>query len=149
MRARPAALALRHYLVVVAPEAAPRTVPIEGASLTIGRLPPCDLLLPGGEVSRQHCRIDVTAGEASITDLGSTNGTFIDGRRLVAPAPLRPGATIQVGACVLTYGREAVPAPAPAPAAVDDDVDGTLRVRVMPAVGRSPAGGNKSGNSAA
>ncbi len=147
MRARPRALMLRHYLVVAAPEAAPRTVPIEGASLSIGRLPPCDLLLPGGEVSRQHCRVDVAGGEASITDLGSTNGTFVDGRRLLAPAPLRPGATVQVGACVLTYGREAVPAPAPA--AADGDGDGTLRVRVMPAAGRPAAGGNKSGNSAA
>ena len=148
MRARPAALMLRHYLVVAAPEAAPRTVPIEGAGLTIGRLPPCDLLLPGGEVSRQHCRIDVAGGEASITDLGSTNGTFVDGRRLAAPAALRPGTTILVGACVLTYGREAVPAPAPS-AVAESDIEGTLRVRVMPAAGRVPAGGNKSGNSAA
>lgn len=142
-RARAPVLVTRHHLLVVAPDAAPRTVPITDAALVIGRQPPCGLLLPGGEVSRQHCRIDVAGGEATITDLGSTNGTFVDGRRLADPTALRPGAVIQVGACVLTYGREATPVVVEP----TGDPEGTIRVRVMPAAGRPL--GNKSENSAA
>ena len=126
LRARAAPVVVRHHLAIVAPEALAGTVPIAGAALTIGRLPPCDLLLPGAEVSRQHCRIEVAGGEARIADLGSTNGTLVDGQRIIAPTTLRPGATVQVGACVLTYGRETVPADD----AAEPEAERTMRGRL-------------------
>jgi len=77
--------------------------------LTIGRAPPSALLLEGPEVSRAHCRIDVDGNEVSITDLNSTNGTFIDNKRLSGSAPLSHGALLRIGNYVMTceYQSEA------------------------------------------
>lgn len=52
------------------------------SSVTVGRSPKTDLQIPHDSVSREHCRIDFIKGMFYITDLGSSNGTFIDGQRL-------------------------------------------------------------------
>ncbi|MDA8252276.1 MAG: FHA domain-containing protein, partial [Rhodospirillales bacterium] len=122
-----AAAQLRHELVVVMPGAPPRRVAIPASGLTIGRLPPCELLLPGSEVSRQHCRLELREGAALLTDLNSTNGTLVDGSRVVGSVPLAPGATLQVGVCRLTYERRAVAVEPPPEAAGER----TLRVRLV------------------
>ena len=78
-----------------------RVFPIqEGQVLTIGRLEGCDLCLPGqGNVSGRHCRIAMQAGQLTVTDLGSTNGTYVGGQRLAAnvPVALRGGSTVYLG----------------------------------------------------
>jgi hypothetical protein len=92
----------RHHLVVLEPESAARRVPLPAGSLTIGRAPPSTLLLAGPEVSRSHCRIDVEGDEVSVTDLNSTNGTFLDNQRLTESAPLPHAALLRVGNYVMT-----------------------------------------------
>ena len=62
----------------------------------IGRVD-AGVLLDDDEVSRYHAIVRVGDGGADITDLGSTNGTFVDGRRLTGRAPLVEGALIRVG----------------------------------------------------
>lgn len=52
------------------------------SSVTVGRSPQADLVIPHDSISRQHCQIELINGEFFITDVGSSNGTFIDGRRL-------------------------------------------------------------------
>jgi len=64
--------------------------------LVIGR--ECDgLLLADPQVSRRHLSLDVVDGRVVVTDLGSTNGSTLDGQRLLAPAPLDPGAVVRCG----------------------------------------------------
>jgi hypothetical protein len=92
----------RHHLVIVQPESAMRRVALPPGSLTIGRASPSGLLLEGPDISRSHCRIDVAGDEANITDLNSTNGTFVDDRRLNGTVPLPHGAQLRIGAYVLT-----------------------------------------------
>ena len=77
--------------MILQPESAVRRVPLPPGSLTIGRALPSALLLEGVEVSRAHCRIDVAGDEVSVTDLNSTNGTFLDNKRLAGTAPLLHG----------------------------------------------------------
>lgn len=74
--------------------------------LCIGRLPPNDLILFGAEVSRTHCRVDIVDGAAVVTDLGSTNGTFVDGVRTHHPTRLQPGAELRIGFYVWRYTCE-------------------------------------------
>ena len=103
---------VRHHLVILQPESAVRRVALTPGSLTIGRAPPCALLLEGPEVSRAHCRIDVQGDTVTVSDLHSTNGTFLDNKRLSGTAELVHGALLRIGGYVLTcqyqsvHGRE-------------------------------------------
>lgn len=74
------------YLEAVAGTAAGKTCPIrDGQSLLLGRGTECDIALSGeSNVSSKHCRIAMSGGELYITDLGSTNGTYVAGHRLNA-----------------------------------------------------------------
>jgi EmrB/QacA subfamily drug resistance transporter len=95
---------------------------VEGETV-IGREETADLTLSDstGEVSRRHAVIRWRGDTAWLEDLGSTNGTFLNGERLRGPQPLRVGATIRIGACTLEFTPDPVvemaPAPAPVPAA--------------------------------
>ena len=94
---------LAHALLIEEPENPPRRFPIPAAGVTIGRTAPADLVLDGGAVSRKHCRIELQGDDAILSDLGSTNGTQLDGEPLTAPTPLSDGARIQIGPHTLRY----------------------------------------------
>src|SRR5215218_5949048 len=50
------------------------------------------------EISRQHARISRNPqGQLVVEDLGSTNGTYVNGQRIAGPTPLNPGDTVQMG----------------------------------------------------
>jgi hypothetical protein len=105
---RQAAPEPQHHLVILQPESAVRRVALPPGPLTIGRAPPCALLLEGADVSRVHCRIDVEGDEVSVTDLNSTNGTFVDKKRLAGTAPLPHGTLLRVGTYVMTCEYQSV-----------------------------------------
>jgi pSer/pThr/pTyr-binding forkhead associated (FHA) protein/Zn-dependent protease len=65
--------------------------------ITIGRAPGSTLRLDDPAVSRQQARIVVRRGEVLLEDAGSSYGTWLDGRRVQGPAPLRDGSRIRVG----------------------------------------------------
>jgi pSer/pThr/pTyr-binding forkhead associated (FHA) protein len=54
-------------------------------------------MLQSTKASRQHASIDVAPAGALLTDLGSANGTYVDGVRLTAPRPLAGGETVTFG----------------------------------------------------
>jgi predicted component of type VI protein secretion system len=64
---------------------------------TIGRDISNRIVINDPEVSRRHARLTLQASGYVIEDLGSTNGTFVDGQRLMGPHLLRPGQTIMLG----------------------------------------------------
>ena len=72
---------------------------LDGGPLTIGR-GATDLVLATGDASRRHARITPEGGELVIEDLGSANGTFINGVRVGAPTQLRVGARLQIGGAI-------------------------------------------------
>src|SRR5271165_2061724 len=98
----------QHHLVILQPESAVRRMALPLGSLTIGRASPSTLLLDGAEVSRAHCRIDVAGDEVSVTDLNSTNGTFVDNTRLSGTAPLPHGTLLRIGNHVMTCEYQSV-----------------------------------------
>ena len=80
------------------------TVPVTGP-VVVGRSPGADIVLGDDFVSGRHLRVS-PAGDAVIAeDLGSTNGTLLNGRRLTTPTTLRPGDTIDIGAVRLKVDR--------------------------------------------
>jgi pSer/pThr/pTyr-binding forkhead associated (FHA) protein len=69
----------------------------------IGRVPPADVVLPHKSVSREHCIIGLANDELFVTDLNSTNGTFIDGERIRRATVLPVGSIVQVGLVSLRH----------------------------------------------
>lgn len=71
--------------------------------LKIGRTAPADIVLADSEVSRSHCLVALKDDELYVSDLNSTNGTFIDGIRVTGMAPLPVGSVLQVGSRALKH----------------------------------------------
>lgn len=76
-----------------------REIPLVGEDFLIGRGDDCDLCLYDPGVSRHHCLIRMRGNEATISDLGSSNGTYVNAHRLVSQSPLKTGDQVQLGPC--------------------------------------------------
>ncbi len=74
-----------------------RVVEITKPDAILGRARGNTIRIPSAEVSRQHCRLRVEDGLVVVEDLGSVNGTFLNGRRLRGAEYVRPGDQIEVG----------------------------------------------------
>jgi pSer/pThr/pTyr-binding forkhead associated (FHA) protein len=77
-----------------------------GAIKTVGRAPRGDFILDVALVSRFHCRLTAAADNLEVVDLESTNGTFVNDKR-VAQATLAAGDRLRVGRVELTVDRKA------------------------------------------
>jgi len=125
-------MAAQFQLVVRSGPNAGRAYPLEGAELIVGRDPGNAVSINDGEVSRKHAKLTSKGAGYVLEDLGSTNGTFVNGTRLSMPVALKPGDTVSFGEnVVLMYeaaydpnatmvggakaAKTAAPAPAPAP----------------------------------
>jgi len=95
------------YLYVSAPGMAARKVSLDRPVTTIGRSSMNDLPVSDKMLSRQHARIvRDTDGGLTVEDLGSRNGTFLNGERLTMVQPLKPGDRITVGGVTLKVESE-------------------------------------------
>jgi DNA-binding winged helix-turn-helix (wHTH) protein len=74
----------------------------EGANV-VGRDRDCAVRIDSVTLSRRHAQVDVTNGEATVEDLGSKNGTHVNGVLLTQPVALKDGDQIEVGSVTLTY----------------------------------------------
>jgi predicted component of type VI protein secretion system len=75
----------------------------------IGRREDCDLRIPLGEISRKHCRLIRDGDTLRVEDLGSSNGTYVNGQR-VQEATVAAGDTIQVGSLAFVVQIDGMPA---------------------------------------
>ena len=85
------------------PERKPEEQPIRVGRMSIGRSPSQDITVPDKSASRQHAEIyfDETLGSVTLTDLGSTNGTYVNRERLTVARRLYDGDVIRIGASTL------------------------------------------------
>lgn len=118
--------------------------------VNIGRVQGNDIILPKGNISKRHSRLVLKDGKAIIVDLKSTNGTYVNGKKITQPQVVKPSDKIYIGDFTLqvvveearapapeqeidvfggaarapsAISSEPAPAPAPAPALVDDHLD--------------------------
>lgn len=82
--------------VVDPPEMRGRAFQI-GGELTVGRAPGCHISLDDSYTSQLHARIYRQEGQVYVEDLGSTNGTFLNRRKVLAPSALHNGDRLQIG----------------------------------------------------
>jgi hypothetical protein len=76
------------------------------AGVTLGRSRQCDVVLSDPNVSRQHAEIRPRGGSWVLEDLGSTNGSLLNGRRIEGPEVVKPGDEIEIGTSVITFELE-------------------------------------------
>ena len=75
---------------------------LAAGEITIGRRPDCDVVVANSQVSRRHAHITGGAGAFVIADLGSTNGTYVNGVH-VTEHVLKDGDRIELGEVVLRF----------------------------------------------
>lgn len=73
-----------------------RPFPVGEGTTVIGRREDCDLRIAVNDVSRKHCQLTLEDDQLSVADLGSSNGTFVNGQK-VQKQVLSAGDTLQVG----------------------------------------------------
>ena len=86
-----------HYLVYTDDTGTPQRLQLGTQPVRIGRRAPCELVLRDSEVSGVHCEVHLRQDELVVSDRGSTNGTFVDGKRVFANELVPHGGVLQVG----------------------------------------------------
>jgi FHA domain len=100
----------------------PREYLLDGRDITIGRAPTCDVVLANDQLSsRRHTLLHLENDHYTIADLGSSNGTYVNGTEIHAVVPLSDGDRITVGEHDLVYtlvvarNTDGFPVPVPPP----------------------------------
>jgi len=80
-----------------------KRIPLAGERLVLGRAPDCAIVVAEPRVSRHHAELRRQDDGYLLADLGSTNGTHLNGHQLTQPLPLRDGDVIEVGSAQFVY----------------------------------------------
>ena len=80
-----------------------REIPLAEGENILGREDDARVRIDSVKASRRHARVMVRDAQATLEDLGSKNGTFLRGRRVAGPEPLRDGDEIVIGPILMTF----------------------------------------------
>jgi pSer/pThr/pTyr-binding forkhead associated (FHA) protein len=116
--------ASRVVLVVESPDGQRGREFLVTGEATVGRAPGCAIVLAGDYVSAHHARLFERDGRVWVEDLGSTNGTLLNGRRVRRPAAMRAGDRLRIGDVVLGLRVEPATAPVATPQVWNAQEDG-------------------------
>ena len=81
------------------------TVPLKESGVLLGRNPECTLVLDDDYASGRHARVYYDGKSWYVEDLGSTNGTHVNGERISTPHQLQAGTQLRIGTTVLELRR--------------------------------------------
>jgi pSer/pThr/pTyr-binding forkhead associated (FHA) protein len=103
---------MKVQLIVVQGKPEGKMIPLMGPKFKIGRGESCNLRPNSEEVSREHAEFSITAEQVLVRDLGSRNGTMVNGKRLTEPHPLKDSDLIQIGPLTFAISIQGAPVPA-------------------------------------
>ena len=92
-----------HCLELTIGERVEKRFVVSPVGLKIGRAAPADVVLADSRVSRSHCIVELMDDELRVSDLSSTNGTFVDGERVAGSSALPIGSVLKVGNVSFTH----------------------------------------------
>src|SRR3954467_2448601 len=101
-------------LVIVQGRSASKTLKLADGVTTIGRHNECQLRIKSSQVSRRHCEIFEKKGMLLVKDLGSSNGTLVNGKKVQGQRVLEPGDELTIGPVLLRVAKVGTPPPATA-----------------------------------
>ncbi len=128
-----------YQLVVIRGRSASSAVKLQDGVTTAGRQDDCHLRIRSSQVSRKHCELFEKHGLLLVKDLTSSNGTFVNGKKIDGQRVMEPGDELSIGPITFRVEKIGQPAPArpaatPAPAKKPGDTDLTGDVPVAEAV---------------
>ncbi len=94
-------------LVITEKGGSQRRMEFDKSEVTIGRVQGNDVILPRGNVSKRHSRIVLKDQRFIVVDLKSTNGTYVNGRKITSPLVVKPGDKVYIGDFILTVEEQA------------------------------------------
>lgn len=89
-------------VVITEKGGAQRRMEFDKNEITVGRVQGNDVILGKGNVSKRHSRIVLKDGRFIVVDLKSTNGTYVNGRKITSPLVVKPGDKIYIGDFIIT-----------------------------------------------
>jgi sigma-B regulation protein RsbU (phosphoserine phosphatase) len=123
-------------LQITPAEGAPFDYSLRGDTLVVGRAMDADLTLADPFLSRRHSRFFRTGADLFVEDLGSRNGTIVNGQAIRQATRVEPGDVVKISNSVIAI---LAPAPAKAPEPADDFLDGTVFRRASDLLDRQSA----------
>src|SRR4051794_19642815 len=124
-------------IVVVQGRSASSTIKLSDGVTTIGRHNECQLRIKSSQVSRKHCEVFEKKGLLLVKDLGSSNGTLVNGKKVQGQRVLEPGDELTIGPVLLRVAKVGAAAPAAAAKAASSPGD----TAVTAAAAAAAAGG--------
>lgn len=94
-----------------------REVHLAEGALTLGRAPDCDVVIDDAVLSRKHLRFTIADGSLLVEDLGSSNGTLLNGVLVSEPTAVTEGDVLRASRTEITVSKGEAPAPPARPAA--------------------------------
>jgi hypothetical protein len=107
-------LTMDHQLIIVRGRSVSGTIRLGDGVTTVGRHDDCQLRIKSSQVSRRHCELFEKKGLLLVKDLGSSNGTFVNGKKVVDQRVLEPGDELTVGQVTFKVQKAAAADAAPA-----------------------------------
>lgn len=92
-------------LVIHIPDGRPRVVDLRGSTILFGRSSEATVQLNDPYISEQHAKVHRDGRDWLVTDLGSTNGTFVNQVKVTAPTPITAGDQLGIGRTVVEVRR--------------------------------------------
>jgi pSer/pThr/pTyr-binding forkhead associated (FHA) protein len=106
---------MNYILQVVRGRSETNTLKLMDGVNSIGRHDDCLIRIRSSQVSRRHCELHLDNGKLLVRDLGSSNGTFVNGKRVLGQQALKPGDVLTVGGVTLKIDRAQDSAAQPSP----------------------------------
>ena len=103
---------MNYVLQVVKGRSATTTLKLADGVTSIGRHDDCQIRIKSSQVSRRHCELFEAGGKLAIRDLGSSNGTFVNGKKITGQQVLKSGDELTVGTVTLRVSKLGQGAPA-------------------------------------
>src|SRR3954447_10947884 len=102
-----------YELVIVQGRSVSNTIKLGEGVTTIGRHDECNLRIKSSQVSRKHCELFEKKGLLLVKDLGSSNGTIVNGKKVQGQRVLEPGDELTIGPVQLRVSKVGAPPSAP------------------------------------
>ena len=108
-----------YQLVVIRGRSSANSVKLQDGVTTAGRQDECQLRIKSSQVSRKHCQLFEKHGMLLVKDLGSSNWTFVNGKKIEGQRVMEPGDELGIGPIVFRIEKIGQPVPAGSPAQPD------------------------------